>query len=37
MDVTLLFLILLMCLEYTVHRKLLVSVYMERKDNFGGN
>lgn len=34
--VALLFLILL-CLDYTVHRILLVSVCMERKDNFGGN
>lgn len=37
MGVALLFLILLLCLEYTVHRILLVSVYMERKDNFGGS
>lgn len=37
MGVALLFLILLLCLEYTVHRLLLVSVCMERKDNFGRN
>lgn len=35
--VALLFLILLLCLAYTVHRMLLVRVCMERKDNFGGN